>query len=109
MLNFQILYNNIFSPDVFGFKSIKEMLKVLDNMVEIRNNVLYPKNEFTMYKQMDLKNDYINKQVLRFIHKNLEKYKIMMHIYNLIRRNHSASLIVIKTSTDNQTLSVYLI
>jgi len=60
---FQQLYYTIFNPIDFGFSSIKQMLEVLDQMIEVRNNVLYTKNEFKFYEKEDLKNDNVNTQV----------------------------------------------
>lgn len=68
MLNFQILYHNILSPEDYGFISIKELLKELNTIVKIQNNILYPNYEFKFYDQMDLKNYNINKQVLKRNH-----------------------------------------
>uniref|UniRef100_A0A2S2N8T3 Tudor domain-containing protein 5 n=1 Tax=Schizaphis graminum TaxID=13262 RepID=A0A2S2N8T3_SCHGA len=59
--NFKLIYTKlyctIFDPIFFGFTSIKQLFKVLDQMIEIRNNVLYPKNEFKLYENMDFKNE----------------------------------------------------
>lgn len=62
-VDFQELYNTIFDPIDFGFKSIKHMLKVLDQIIEIQNNVLYTKNEFKIYENDDLENENVNTQV----------------------------------------------
>lgn len=64
------LYYTIFNPIDFGFSSIKQMLEVLDQMIEVRNNVLYTKNEFKFYEKEDLKND--NKCLLKNIYLNNE-------------------------------------
>ncbi|KAE9545241.1 hypothetical protein AGLY_000784 [Aphis glycines] len=59
------LYCTIFDSIYFGFTSIEQLLKVLDQLIEVRNNVLYPKNEFKLCENMDFKNknDYILKDV----------------------------------------------
>lgn len=63
VLNFQILYNIIFNPNDLGFVSITELFKILDKMVELRNNVLYTKTEFKLSENIDFKNCNVNIQV----------------------------------------------
>lgn len=63
IFNFQKLYCTIFNPIYFGFSSIEQLLKVLDQIIEVRNNVLYPKNEFKLCENMDFKNKNVNTQV----------------------------------------------
>lgn len=63
MFNFQKLYCTIFDPIYFGFTSIEQLLKALDQLIEVRNNILYPKNEFKLCENMDFKNKNVNTQV----------------------------------------------
>lgn len=39
------------------------MLETLDQITEVRNNVMYTKNEFKLYEKEDLENDNVNTQV----------------------------------------------
>lgn len=50
------LYCTIFDPIDFGFTSIEQLLKRLDQLIEVHNNVLYPKNKFKSCENMDFKN-----------------------------------------------------
>lgn len=55
------MYHSIFDPVAYGFTSVLQLFKFLHEMVEIRNNVLYTKNEF-MYSELNeniFKNDNI--------------------------------------------------
>ncbi|XP_022167875.1 putative uncharacterized protein DDB_G0277255 isoform X2 [Myzus persicae] len=64
------LYHTILNPIDFGFTSIKQMLNVFEQIIEVRNNVLYTKNEFKLYANMDLENN--NKCLLQNIDLSFE-------------------------------------
>lgn len=79
MFDFQVLYHTIFNPTDFGFISIMQMLKLLDKIIEVRNNVLYPKNEFELYANVAF-NENVNIQVLLNI--------LSLKIYKSGHNNH---------------------
>ncbi|XP_025209231.1 homeobox protein 4-like [Melanaphis sacchari] len=58
--NFKFIYSKLYctvlDPTYFGFTSIKQLLKELDQMIEIRNNILYSKNELILCENIDFKN-----------------------------------------------------
>jgi len=60
---FQQLYNKNSHHIDFDFSTIKQMLETLDQITEVRNNVMYTKNEFKLYEKEDLENDNVNTQV----------------------------------------------
>jgi len=57
------LYNKNSHHIDFDFSTIKQMLETLDQITEVRNNVMYTKNEFKLYEKEDLENDNVNTQV----------------------------------------------
>jgi len=69
MVNLQKLYHYIFDPTVYGFTSVLQLFKSLYEMVEIRNNVLYTKNEF-MYSEWN-ENNYKHDNILAIQVNNL--------------------------------------
>lgn len=54
------MYHTIFDSTSYGFTTTKQMVMVLDQLLEVRNNVLYTKNKLaysTMYKNINDNNN----------------------------------------------------
>ncbi|XP_060880472.1 putative uncharacterized protein DDB_G0282133 [Metopolophium dirhodum] len=66
--NFKFIYTQLYNIIDFDFSSIKQMLEILDQVIEVRNNVLYTK--IKLYEKEDLEND--NKCLLKNICLNNE-------------------------------------
>lgn len=54
---FQILFD-YFDPVVYGFETTIHLFKVLDQMIEVRKNVIYKNEEFKFNKQANLNQFY---------------------------------------------------
>lgn len=57
------MYHSIFEPKNYGFNSIMELFKSLDQIVEIRNNVLYQKNNISGYVKLQKFHELSNKKI----------------------------------------------
>ncbi|XP_029346809.1 ras guanine nucleotide exchange factor P [Acyrthosiphon pisum] len=55
--NFKFIYTQLYNPVGFDFSLIKQMLEVLDQIIEVRNNILYTKDYLKLCEKKDLEID----------------------------------------------------